>query len=236
MRLPPIGCHLQESNQGLTLNVNECEERIPCEILPHMLIGQTGFPCLDDVDHLRRLGIYYLVNCGKSNHIERIRKTYHNGKVKAIYLNLDDSSKQDLSLVLDFVLPLIHRAKLENRKCLVHCKNCMSRAVSIAVAYLIKYEKMTLIQAMSLVKGYRREVSPNPGFMKQLITFELLHQSKLAARRGGQPCIPTVDINLYRMDRFGEPYEYAAEQKESSSDANKTGKTKEDYYKRNLRH
>jgi len=232
MRLPPNGCHLRESNQGLTLNVNECEERIPCEILPHLLIGQTGFPCLDDVDHLKRLGIYYLVNCGESNHIERIRKKYHNGKVKAIYLNIDDTSNQDLSLVLDFVLPLIHRSKLENRKCLVHCKNCMSRAVSIAVAYLVKYEKMTLIQAMSLVKGRRREASPNPGFMKQLIKFELLHLS--GARRGGQPCIPTVDIDLYRVDRFGDPYEYAAEQEEGASDANKTRKTKEGYSKRDF--
>lgn len=112
MRLPPIDCHIYESKQGFPIDVNEDHERRPCEILPHLLIGQTGDPCLDDVDYLEQMGVVYLINCGEANHIERIRRTYHSGKLKAIDLNLEDSSKQDLSLALDFILPLIYRAKL----------------------------------------------------------------------------------------------------------------------------
>lgn len=89
----------------------------------------------------------------------------------------------------------------------------MSRAVSVTVAYLIKYEQMTLLEAMSLVKSFRREASPNPGFMKQLIKFEVQHQSNFATSHDQPLLVPTVDIDLYRMDRFGKPHEYAIEQK-----------------------
>jgi len=82
----------------------------------------------------------------------------------------------------------------------------MSRSVSLAVAYLTAFEKMSLIEAMTHVKNCRRIASPNPGFMSQLITLERAADRK---RGGDGSSLPTVDIDLYRKDRFGEPNEIA---------------------------
>ena len=40
------------------------------------------------------------------------------------------------------------------------------------MAYLMKYEKMTLLDAHTLVREKRSIIRPNPGFWKQLVEYE----------------------------------------------------------------
>jgi protein-tyrosine phosphatase len=63
-------------------------------------------------------------------------------------------------------------AKTAGVAALVHCAAGISRSTSIVLAYLMKHEKMALKEAFILVKTQRKGVSPNKGFVKQLLRFE----------------------------------------------------------------
>ena len=46
------------------------------------------------------------------------------------------------------------------------------RAPSLTMAYLMKHEKMTLLDAHTLVREKRSIIRPNPGFWRQLVEYE----------------------------------------------------------------
>jgi len=56
---------------------------------------------------------------------------------------------------------------------LVHCNAGISRSASIVISYLCKYRDMTLLESWSHTKSKRKQASPNLGFIKKLIQFEL---------------------------------------------------------------
>lgn len=57
-------------------------------------------------------------------------------------------------------------------KTLVHCVAGVSRSATICLAYLVKYQQMTLEQAYRHVKKRRSVIHPNAGFWRQLIDYE----------------------------------------------------------------
>lgn len=82
----------------------------------------------------------------------------------------------------------------------------MSRSVTISVAYLISYEGYTLLDSMTHVKSLRNEASPNPAYMEQLVLHEQAHRRDMGLSNVN---LITIDVNLYRRDRFGHPHDYA---------------------------
>lgn len=48
----------------------------------------------------------------------------------------------------------------------------VSRSAAICIAYLMKYESMTLLEAYQHLKEVRPQIRPNPGFFEQLIEYE----------------------------------------------------------------
>ncbi|KAL9975475.1 hypothetical protein ACROYT_G012637 [Oculina patagonica] len=57
-----------------------------------------------------------------------------------------------------------------NGKILVHCKEGVSRSASLVLAYLVRDQEMGLKDAVRLVRS-KREISPNQGFLQQLIDY-----------------------------------------------------------------
>jgi len=55
---------------------------------------------------------------------------------------------------------------------LVHCRQGVSRSVTVVLAYLIKYQGMSREEALVSVKSQRPQAKPNVGFWKQLQDFE----------------------------------------------------------------
>jgi hypothetical protein len=79
----------------------------------------------------------------------------------------------------------------------------MSRSSSIVIAHIMlvcadKGHAVTLRDVLAFVKSKRPRASPNGGFMAQLIQLEI-------ALFGS----PSVDIDKYRSNRFGDVHEYA---------------------------
>lgn len=66
----------------------------------------------------------------------------------------------------------VEEARANNKVVLVHCMAGISRSVTITIAYLMKYHRMSTQRAYQYLKDMRPAISPNLNFMGQLIEFE----------------------------------------------------------------
>ncbi|KAI0724975.1 protein-tyrosine phosphatase-like protein [Fomitopsis betulina] len=89
-------------------------------------------------------------------------------------LSLNDTATSLLSKVTDEACRMIDGAVSSKGKgggkgkILVHCSAGISRSPSLVVAYLMKSRGMSLKEALGQVARARPQVSPNPGFLRQL--------------------------------------------------------------------
>jgi len=96
-------------------------------------------------------------------------KTVYPNYYKYLFIPADDKPAYKLDVyfdeIADFIYSAIHH---EQGKVFVHCYWGISRSTTSVMAYLIKYEKMSMIKAMSYVKSRRNVIYPNKGFVQQL--------------------------------------------------------------------
>nr|KAF6467982.1 slingshot protein phosphatase 3 [Rousettus aegyptiacus] len=76
----------------------------------------------------------------------------------------------------------IEAARAQGTRVLVHCKMGVSRSAATVVAYAMKQYGWSLEQALRHVQELRPIARPNPGFLRQLQTY----QGILTARTRGQ--------------------------------------------------
>jgi len=96
-------------------------------------------------------------------------KTIYPNHFKYLYIPADDKPAYKLNAYFDEIADFIHSAiNLENGTVFVHCYWGISRSTTSVLAYLIKYEKMSMVKAMSFVKAKRNIIYPNKGFIQQL--------------------------------------------------------------------
>lgn len=87
-------------------------------------------------------------------------------------IRVDDSPFAHLDSYFDLVADRIKATKDRGGKTLLHCVAGVSRSASLALVYLMKFERMSLRQAYYHVKSCRPIIRPNPGFWRQLIDYE----------------------------------------------------------------
>ncbi|XP_023937070.1 dual specificity protein phosphatase 14 [Bicyclus anynana] len=88
------------------------------------------------------------------------------------YVPLLDTPNSDMHPYMERVADLINEVVSRNETVLVHCVAGVSRSVTLCLAYLVKWQKMTLRDAYHHLKQRRPQIRPNTGFFKQLIKFE----------------------------------------------------------------
>lgn len=74
--------------------------------------------------------------------------------------------------VLLFPSPPADSVKQSGGRVLVHCQAGISRSATICLAYLMHTQRVKLDEAFDFVKRRRQVISPNLGFMGQLLQFE----------------------------------------------------------------
>ena len=81
-----------------------------------------------------------------------------------------DSSSENLRQYFDEASTFIHFHR--ERRVLVHCAAGVSRSATICIAYLMKYHGLFFEGAYMAVKGARKIICPNTGFLRQLVEYE----------------------------------------------------------------
>ena len=154
-------CHIYIDSHLFKIHYNSH----PTEIFKWLYLGTFSNAC--DIKELRRLKINYILNVAN----ECINKKLPND-IKELHLKIKDSDDFELYIYFDEANEFINKCKTEGNTLLVHCKLGISRSASFIIAYLIKYHKMSVKEALEFVKQKRNQIKPNEGFINQLHEYE----------------------------------------------------------------
>ena len=92
--------------------------------------------------------------------------------VKQMMVDCEDMPGYYLKQHFEDVAVIIRQEKEKNGKVFLHCIAGVSRSSSLILAYLMRYEDMTLLDAFELVKSKRSIIRPRPCFWGQLVEYE----------------------------------------------------------------
>ena len=85
---------------------------------------------------------------------------------------LQDTDTEDIYAHFDSVTLQMHEMLLDGHRVLVHCVAGVSRSAAIVLAYLVRYKRLSLLDAYNHMHALRKMVRPNLGFWRQLIAYE----------------------------------------------------------------
>ncbi|KAI3625601.1 hypothetical protein CBS9595_000962 [Malassezia furfur] len=155
-------------------------------VIPGFLYFGPNITCAADVETLRALGVQAVLNTAveiDDSDTEELALRTHFAKYLRIPLRdvvEQPHVQQSLMQACDF----LDRAWLYSCPTYVHCRAGKSRSAMIVIAYLIHAHRWTLHQAYAHVAAQREQISPNIGFLAELMHFE---RSTLGATHGSTP-------------------------------------------------
>jgi protein-tyrosine phosphatase len=176
--------HLPPTGSGTGKNSFE-----PSEILPGFLYLGPDISTPAEVEYLKKewgikriLNAAYEVEDGGGQHL-RLNNAEWSGIERYKKISMRDTVEaKGVQEDIEEACAFIDDAKLHSAPLYVHCKAGKSRSVLLVMAYLIHSNRWTLPQAYSYVVERRQAVSPNIGFVAELMTFE---QRRLNPKRSG---------------------------------------------------
>uniref|UniRef100_A0A8C3NGD6 Dual specificity protein phosphatase n=1 Tax=Geospiza parvula TaxID=87175 RepID=A0A8C3NGD6_GEOPR len=136
----------------------------PVEILPFLYLGSAYHA--SKCEFLANLHITALLNVS--------RKSSESFKDQYCYkwIPVEDSHTADISSHFQEAIDFIDQVRRAGGRILVHCEAGISRSPTICMAYLMKTRKLRLDEAFDYIKQRRSLISPNFGFMGQLLQYE----------------------------------------------------------------
>lgn len=137
------------------------------QILPSLFLCSAAAARINIIEHLK---INLVINLAPELIVDTPLPN-----PKPIYLRISvlDKGHVDLKQFFDETCDLIEDVRQSGGRTLIHCVAGVSRSAAICIAYLIKYEKMSLKDAYQHVKWARPQIRPNCGFFKQLMAYEM---------------------------------------------------------------
>jgi len=133
----------------------------------------TGDEGASNYAELKRCNIVYIINAA-----DRVCQEHFPGKFRYLSLDLlDDGGKEDLRPLFLLVIDIIESNRAKGGSTLLHCQQGISRSATLTVAYVMWKRHMAFRSALDWVTSKRPVVSPNGGFMGQLLLWESLLRS-----------------------------------------------------------
>ncbi|KAJ7222495.1 hypothetical protein GGX14DRAFT_428890 [Mycena pura] len=152
------------------------EEPVPefsiSTILPGFLFLGPEVTQPEHVEELQSLGVRRILNiaieCDDDHGLE-LRTVFE--KYSKIPMR-DTVEEENIAKGVHEVCEILDDARLHSAPTYVHCKAGKSRSVTAVIAYLIHANHWTLSRAYAFVLERRKGISPNIGFVSELMTFE----------------------------------------------------------------
>ncbi|KAM3722516.1 Dual specificity protein phosphatase [Dirofilaria immitis] len=129
-----------------------------------------------DYDILMAHNITHIINCATGV------KNIFLGSIKYLTFDVLDLPWTNLEQHFDKCHEFMEEAVQSGGNVLVHCNAGVSRSATIVLSYIMRYNKMTLREALEHVNAIRK-VGPNPGFMQQLLRYEMKLQCENDANK-----------------------------------------------------
>eukprot|EP00092_Neocalanus_flemingeri_P000728 GFUD01000772.1.p1 GENE.GFUD01000772.1~~GFUD01000772.1.p1 ORF type:complete len:460 (-),score=42.57 GFUD01000772.1:1194-2573(-) len=169
-------------------HTKDIENHPASQVTPFLFLG--NMKDASDIEALSRLGIDHVLN------VTAVSPAYQmSSKITYKQLHAADNGYQNLKQYFDEAFEFIDAARACGGSVLIHCQAGVSRSPTIAVAYLIKYFPMTMVDAYKFVKSRRSIISPNLNFMGQLLEFE---QGIKASRCSEKQVSEISSLNSYK--------------------------------------
>lgn len=134
------------------------------EIMPGLLQGSQDVAA--EWDLLKQHNVTHVLN------IACYVRNYFPDRIKYLNLPLYDNPNFHIVPFFKPAIDFINEARDSGGCILVHCNAGVSRAATIVIAYLMKKEGMSFVDALNLVKSKRPASNPNEGFQYQLKKYE----------------------------------------------------------------
>ncbi|KAF9238392.1 hypothetical protein BU15DRAFT_75326 [Melanogaster broomeanus] len=141
-------------------------------ILPNFLYLGPELTLPEHVEELKSLGIRRILNIAAEcddDHGLNLRENFE----RYVKIPMRDTVEEDqITKGLKEACDMLDEASLYGAGTYVHCKAGKSRSVTAVMAYLIHANHWTLSRAYAFVLERRKGISPNIGFVSELMTFE----------------------------------------------------------------
>ncbi|KAI9254305.1 hypothetical protein BY458DRAFT_549717 [Sporodiniella umbellata] len=138
------------------------------EIIRGFLYVGPEIETKDQAQQLENLQIKRVLNMAEECQDEGLDKNVVYHKISA----RDTVEMKNIELFMMEAVHFIEEAKRNNEPIYVHCKAGKSRSITAILAYLVTSEKWTLKQAYRHVIKVRPSMSPNIGFIAELMKME----------------------------------------------------------------
>ncbi|XP_040885501.1 dual specificity phosphatase 29-like [Toxotes jaculatrix] len=136
------------------------------EVWPNLYVGDAA--TAQDKTLLVNLGITHVVNAADGpQHINTGPCFYKDTDILYHGVEAPDCKDFDLSPFFTETADFIYGALSQKGKVLVHCARGISRSATLALAFLMIKERLTLVEAVEAVCRHRN-ILPNVGFLNQL--------------------------------------------------------------------
>lgn len=168
----------------------------PTEELGGLYLG--NYDAASDISLLKRhrIGAVLTVAAGTGLH-------YHPDAVQSHdMIPAMDVDYYDMSKHFDRCFEFIDRNR-KSTNVLVHCWAGVSRSATIVIAYLMKKYDFSFDESHSFVKKKRKQIYPNPGFVRQMRTFD--SQLRLKRNKAKESNLESkYRMNLSNSSTFGQ--------------------------------
>jgi len=165
-----VEAYTEAAEPALSVEVSEqthCHLENASRVLQHLYLG--GKEAVQDSKSLELQGICAVVCCSRDYEIPD--EQFVPG-LEYLRVDVEDVGREPLGLFFPETTEFIHKQILQERAVLVHCKAGVSRSASVILAYLMEYCAYSLKDAFLMMVRLRPLITPNPGFMQQLATYE----------------------------------------------------------------